>query len=107
MPKIAQRIVSLRPAATEILFALGAGDRVVGVTYECAEPSAAAALPKVTNTIVDPHASPAQIDDTIAQAIASGSPLYQLDAQLLRSLEPDLLVTQHLCRVCAQPGADA
>ena len=102
-----QRIVSLLPSATEILFALGVGDRVVGVTYECTVPEEAASRPHVTDTIIDVGATPAEIDATIKQAIADGRELYTLDRDLLASLEPDLLITQDLCRVCALPAGSA
>lgn len=102
----ADRIVSLLPSATEILFFLGVGDRVVGVTYECAEPPEAATRPHVTDTIIATGASPAEIDVTIKEAIASGTELYTLDHELLSSLDPDLIVTQDLCRVCALPAGE-
>lgn len=98
------RIVSLLPSTTEILFALGVGDRVVGVTYECTEPAEAADRPHVTDTIIEPGATPAEIDATIKAAMADGRELYTLDRELLASLEPDLIVTQDLCRVCALPA---
>lgn len=101
---MAERIVSLLPSATEILFWVGAGDRVVGRTYECLEPPAAARLPTVTDTIVPPGATPAEIDDLIRAAMAEQRELYVLDRALLRSLDPDLIVTQDLCRVCALPA---
>lgn len=100
------RIVSLLPSATEILWFLGAGDLVVGVTYECNEPAAAATKPHVTNTIIPAGAPPAEIDRIITEAVAAGQELYILDRELLASLEPDLIVTQDLCRVCALPAGD-
>lgn len=103
---MAERIVSLLPSATEILWFLGLGERVVGVTYECNEPSQAALLPHVTDTIIPPGASPAEIDRVITTAMAEGSELYRLDRDLLRSLDADLIVTQDLCRVCALPAGD-
>ena len=103
---MAERIVSLLPSATEILWFLGLGDRVVGVTYECNEPPEAAKLPQVTDTIIASGATPAEIDVIIKEAMAEGRELYHLDRQLLRSLDPDLIVTQDLCRVCALPAGD-
>lgn len=100
----AQRIVSLLPATTEILYWLGVGDSVVGVTYECTEPAVAATLPHVTDTIIPAGATPAEIDAIISAAIANGHQLYTLDDDLLRSLEPSLIVTQDLCGVCALPA---
>ncbi len=96
------RIVSLLPSATEILFAIGAGDRVVGVTHECDFPAAARELPKVTaNAVVGEGESPADIDRHIHAARHAGSSIYRLDEALLAALEPDLIVTQELCDVCA------
>ncbi len=104
---MAERIVSLLPSATEVLFFLGLGDRVVGVTFECLEPSDAATRPKVTDTIVPHGATPAEIDAVIRRAMAEGTELYTLDRALLASLDPDLVVSQDLCRVCALPYDDA
>lgn len=101
---MAERIVSLLPSATEILWFLGLGPRVVGVTYECNEPPEAADLPHVTDTIIPPGARPAEIDRIISTAMAEGRELYLLDRQLLQALDPDLIVTQDLCRVCALPA---
>lgn len=98
------RIVSLLPSATEALWFLGLGDRVVGVTYECNEPAIAAELPHVTDTIIPTGATPAEIDVIIGQAMADKRELYTLDRELLASLDPDLIVSQDLCRVCALPA---
>jgi iron complex transport system substrate-binding protein len=96
------RIVSLLPSATEILFAIGAGDRVVGVTHECDFPAAARDLPKVTaNAVIGDGETPADIDRHIHAARHAGSSIYRLDEALLAALEPDLIVTQELCDVCA------
>lgn len=103
---MADRIVSLLPSATEVLWFLGLGDRVVGVTYECNEPAEAAALPHVTDTIIPSGATPAEIDVIISQAIADKRELYTLDRELLASLDPDLIVSQDLCRVCALPAGN-
>ncbi len=102
----ATRIVSLLPSATEILFWLGLGDRVVGVTYECTVPAEAASRPHVTDTIIPAGATPAEIDTVIREAVAEGRALYELDRDLLAELDPDLIVTQDLCRVCALPAGD-
>ncbi len=102
----AERIVSLLPSATEVLWFLGHGQRVVGVTFECDEPHEAASLPHVTDTIVPPGATPAEIDRLIRQAMDDGRELYRLDRDLLSSLDPDLIVSQDLCRVCALPSGD-
>ncbi len=99
------RIVSLLPAATEMLFALGLGDEVVGVSHECDFPAAARGKGIVLRTTVDPRASSARIEDAVARAAAEGQELYTLDVPLLRALDPDLMVTQGLCDVCAVPQA--
>ncbi len=101
---MADRIVSLLPSATEVLWFLGLGDRVVGVTYECNEPPHAAELPHVTDTIIPSGATPAEIDAIIGRAMAEKTELYTLDRELLASLDPDLIVSQDLCRVCALPA---
>ncbi len=100
------RIVSLLPSATEALWWLGLGDRVVGVTYECNEPPEAATRPQVTDTIVPVDATPAEIDAVISAAMAEGRELYRIDRALLASLDPDLIVSQDLCRVCAVPSGN-
>ena len=95
------KIVSLLPSATEILFAIGAGEDVVGVTHECNYPAEALRLPKVTASASMPLTDPGAIDRHVRAAIHAGSSLYQLDTALLAQLEPDLIVTQELCAVCA------
>jgi iron complex transport system substrate-binding protein len=98
----AGRIVSLLPSATEMLFAIGAGDQVVAVTHECDHPIAARGLPVVTRNLLDHAASaPAAIDRHISRARHDGSSIYALDEHRLRELHPDLIVTQELCDVCA------
>lgn len=95
------RIVSLLPSATEILFAIGAGEDVVGVTHECDFPPAAISRPHLTSSAL-PHAgSSAEIDRHVRRSLHEGSSLYHLDAALLERLAPDLIVTQELCAVCA------
>jgi iron complex transport system substrate-binding protein len=95
------RIVSLVPHATELLFALGLGDQVVGVTHECDYPPEAMDLPPVTGNILPEGLSPAQIDAAVRERTAAGDSIYALDEELVRELEPDLIVTQALCHVCA------
>lgn len=95
------RIVSLLPSATEILFTIGAGADVVGVTHECDYPDEARSLPQLTSSAL-PHAgSSAEIDRHVRRSLHAGSSLYHLDADLLERLAPDLIVTQELCSVCA------
>ncbi len=95
------RIVSLVPSATELLFALGLGDDVVGVTHECDYPSEAQGLPKVTRDVLPAGLSAAEIDAAVKERTLAGESIYQLDADALHGLEPDLIVTQALCSVCA------
>ena len=95
------RIVSLLPSATEILFDLGVGDQVVGVTHECDYPQEATKRPHLTSSAL-PHAgSSLEIDRHVRKSLHSGSSLYHLDSDLLERLNPDLIVTQELCKVCA------
>jgi len=96
-----RRIVSLLPSATEILFALGLDDEIVGVTHECDFPPAARSKPRLTASALPLGASPAAIDRHVRASIHRGSSLYALDQTLLERLEPDLIVTQELCAVCA------
>ena len=100
------RIVSLLPSATEILYALGLGDSVVGVTHECDFPSEAARKPALIKPRVDPHAPPAEIDRQVRELVGRGESIYAVDADLLASLKPDLIVTQDLCHVCAASPDD-
>jgi iron complex transport system substrate-binding protein len=95
------RIVSLLPSTTEILFDLGAGDDVVGVTFECDHPAQARSRTIVSTSAMPEGLSPAQIDAFVAEAMRSGEDLYHLDAGALAGLDADLVVTQDLCAVCA------
>jgi iron complex transport system substrate-binding protein len=95
------RIVSLVPHATELLFALGLGDQVVGVTHECDYPPEALDLPQVTRDLLPSGLSEAEIDAAVRERTAAGESIYALDEEELRDLEPDLIVTQSLCTVCA------
>lgn len=89
------------PSATEILFAIGAGDDVVAATHECDYPPEALRLPKVSSSAGPQLRDPGEIDRHVRAAIHAGSSLYKLDTGLLESLAPDLIVTQELCPVCA------
>ena len=100
------RIVSLLPAATEILYAIGAGDSVVGVTHECDYPRAAATKPPVIRPRVDPAAPQAELDRQVRELVGRGESIYAVDADLLERLAPDLLVTRDLCHVCAASPED-
>jgi iron complex transport system substrate-binding protein len=95
------RIVSLVPSATETLFALGLGDQVVAVTHECDYPPEAESLPKVTRDLLAPGLSAAEIDAAVRERTGRGESIYGLDEDALTDLEPDLIVTQALCAVCA------
>jgi iron complex transport system substrate-binding protein len=95
------RIVSLVPHATELLFALGLGDDVVAVTHECDFPAAALSLPHVTRDVLPGGLSAAEIDAAVRERTERGEAIYELDSERLHELEPDLIVTQELCPVCA------
>lgn len=95
------RIVSLLPSATEILFDIGAGDQIVGVTHECDFPLEATTRPQLTQSSLPHSTSSSDIDTHVRRSLHQGSSLYHLDAELLEELQPDLIVTQELCKVCA------
>ncbi|MDX6635620.1 MAG: iron complex transport system substrate-binding protein [Solirubrobacterales bacterium] len=95
------KIASLVPSATEMLFALGLGGDVVGVTHECDFPPAAAALPHLTRTVLPPGLGAGEIDAAVKKVVGEGRALYTLDEEKLVELEPDLIVTQAVCEVCA------
>lgn len=95
------RIASLVPSATEMLFALGLGGDVVGVTHECDYPPAAAELTQLTATVLPPGLAAGEIDTAVKEAIGEGRALYTLDEGKLAELAPDLIVTQAVCEVCA------
>jgi iron complex transport system substrate-binding protein len=95
------RIASLVPSATEMLFAVGLGESVVGVTHECDYPPAASELPQLTATVLPSGLSAGEIDAAVKEVIGAGRALYTLDEERLEELEPDLIVTQAVCEVCA------
>jgi len=95
------RIVSLVPHATELLFALGLGGEIVGVTHECDFPPAALELPQVTRDVLPSGLSAAEIDAAVRERTLGGEAIYALDRDRLAALAPDLIVTQALCPVCA------
>ncbi len=95
------RIVSLVPHATELLFALGLGPEVVAVTHECDYPPAASALKQVTRDVLPVGLSAAAIDAAVRERTQNGQAIYELDEHALEKLEPDLIITQALCPVCA------
>jgi iron complex transport system substrate-binding protein len=95
------RIVSLVPHATELLFALGLGPQVVAVTHECDHPPAALERERVTRDRLPAGLSASQIDAAVRERTLQGEAIYELDREALAALEPDLIVTQALCPVCA------
>lgn len=102
MTEPAQRIVSLLPSATEIVYALGLGDRLVAVTHECDYPAEAATKPHITASIIDSEGmSAGEIDQAVRDSLTDQQTIYELDEALLAELAPDLLLTQELCDVCA------
>ncbi len=99
------RLVSLLPSATEIVYALGLGDQLVGVTFECDEPASA----RTDKTVVvggrdTSGMTPGEIDSYVREQMTAGEDLYTLHEQALAALDPDLILTQDLCRVCALPS---
>jgi iron complex transport system substrate-binding protein len=99
------RLVSLLPSATEIVYALGLGDDLVGVTFECDEPAAARTEKTVVVGGLDTSGmTPGDIDGYVRAQMAAGEDLYTLHAEALALLQPDLILTQDLCRVCALPS---
>lgn len=100
------RIASLLPAATEIVGALGLDDRLVAVTFECDHPAGIRdRCPVVVDTALPHAAAPAEIDAMVRDRAARGLPMYSLDRDTLARADPDLILTQDLCRVCALPQA--
>ncbi|MEA2291267.1 MAG: iron complex transport system substrate-binding protein [Solirubrobacteraceae bacterium] len=95
------RIVSLVPSATEMLFALGLGDEITAVTHECDHPAQARELPRVTRDVIGPGLTAAEIDRAVRDLTEQGQAIYELDEHALARLQPDLIVTQALCAVCA------
>lgn len=100
------RIVSLLPSATEILFALGLGDDVVGVSHECDFPAQAGKRRVVVHSRLPHRLSAVEVDTLVRQFMARGESLYSVDAGGLRDLAPDLVVTQDLCHVCSASPED-
>ena len=102
MSRAAQRIVSLLPSATEILCALGLQGSLVGVTHECDYPPAVVGKPQLTASRISHHTmTSAEIDHAVRSQLDGHGSIYDLDEAQLRALEPDLILTQELCDVCA------
>jgi iron complex transport system substrate-binding protein len=100
------KIVSLLPSATEIVFALGLGDQLEGVSFECDFPEAARSVPVVSGTAleVDRPRTAAEIDTEVSTKIAGGESIYSLDDARIRAIDPDVILAQDLCAVCAVPS---
>ena len=100
------KICSLLPSATEILFALGLGDQVAGVSHECDFPAEARSKPVLIQSRITHTGSAADIDRQVREFLDRGESLYSVDFGMLRAIEPDLIVTQDLCHVCAATPDD-
>ena len=99
-----QRIVSFLPSATEMLYALGLGERLMGVTHECDYPPEAKSKPVVVRSLLPDGLTQREIDAQVSERLRQGLSLYEADEELLREIAPDLIVTQDLCSVCAPSG---
>ncbi|MER3500390.1 MAG: cobalamin-binding protein [Candidatus Fervidibacterota bacterium] len=96
------RVVSFLPSATEIVFALGASDKLVGVTDKCDYPLEAKEKPVVVTSALDTTSlSSAEIDETVSRYLAEGKSLYRVDTEKLKALQPDLIFAQGVCDICA------
>ena len=100
------RVVSLLPAATEIVAFLGASEYLVGVTHECDYPDIMASRARVTRSAIPPSDNPGAIDDAVKALSGDGHALFTLDEARIRALHPDILLTQALCDVCAVRESD-
>src|SRR5215210_2205964 len=99
------RIVSFLPSATEMASALGLADSIVGITHECDYPPEIKSKPVVVRNVLPlERMSQSEIDRAVAERIRAGQSLYEIDKELLRTLAPDLILTQNLCQVCAPSG---
>jgi iron complex transport system substrate-binding protein len=104
--RIAMRIVSLLPSATEIICSLGLREELVGVTHECDYPEFVRTLPKVTTTLIPTSATSHEIDALVREKLKTQRALYSLNLPVFERLAPDLIVTQALCDVCAVAEAE-
>ena len=97
-----QRIVTFLPSATELIYSLGAEDKLFGVTHECNYPNGAKTKPRVISSVFDPASmSSKQIDDKICQLMSEGKEIYNLNKENLLSAKPDLIISQNICEVCS------
>ena len=99
-------IITLLPSATEIVAALGATGQLRGISHSCDWPREVATLPRLTATAVDSLATAGAIDAQVRSIVGTGAPLYTIDAEAIRALRPDVIVTQALCDVCAVSEGD-
>jgi len=96
------RIVSFFPSATELLYELGVGDKVFGVTHECLYPEDAKSKPRIISSVFDPNTmSSREIDDKIVELMREGKEIYKLDEEKLKQAKPDLIISQDTCEVCS------
>ncbi|MGO9342022.1 MAG: cobalamin-binding protein [Acidimicrobiales bacterium] len=98
------RILSLLPSATEIVYALGLEDDLVGVTHECDWPPAARSKRAVSSSSLPEATEPGEVDRLVSASVTSGEPIYRLDTDAVRELAPDIVISQDLCAVCAVPS---
>ena len=103
-PVPALRVVSLLSASTEMIYAMGLEDKLVGRSHECDRPAPCLALPQVSRATIDDLQSAAEIDRAVLARVVRGLSVYSLDTALLRRLQPTVIVTQDTCRVCAARG---
>jgi len=104
---MSMRIVSFLPSATEIVCSLGLADELVGITHECDHPPEVQRKPVVVQSVVEMAGlTDSDIDKAVRQRLESGQSLYHVDEPLLRELDPDLILTQDLCQVCAPSGTE-
>ena len=96
------RIVSFFPSATELLYELGVGNKIFGVTHECLYPEDAKSKPRIINSVFDPSImSSREIDDKIVELTREGKEIYKLDEEKLKQAKPDLIISQDTCEVCS------
>ena len=95
------RILSLSPSATEIIFELGLGAHLVGVSHECNFPCEASKLDKVSYSSINSNRSQIEIDSQVRETLQNNATLYQINTQRLNDLKPDFIVTQGICDVCS------
>src|SRR6266571_4244914 len=102
---VARRIVSFLPSATEMAWALGLGDQLMGITHECDYPPEIRDKPIVVRNVLPiERMSQQEIDTAVTEQVRNGLNLYRVDETLMRDIAPDLILTQNLCQVCAPSG---